>query len=640
MGEGEASTVTLTAKAWSDSATPTYTIRSQPQHGTLKTGAKANQQIYTPEQGFVGADSFTFSAADPNSQFPSSPAVATVAINVGPGQGAPSVTLEGVPPSMTAGTSVQLAAHVVNDSATVKWSASAGSITEEGLYTAPAEPPAGGKATITATTVKGAHDEATIEILPSSAAGLLAGDASKSYAFSNQTTAGREEAFLFTAKSSGTVEELQFRTNATANTGVTGVVLGVLADNAGQPGEVLGSALAPGTPATSSWIKAGGLSTVLSSGTRYWLVALPLGPANARLHFNTAVASGGSGNVESTTEGLTSMTAESSWVTYNDGPVGFQALGSIGVAKPSVTISGSPASIAAGSSVQLTAQVLNDSPVVTWTASAGSITPEGLYTAPAQAPASGTATIIATTAKGAHAEVTVQILPASVSVAIEGAPAQMTAGTSVQLRAVTSPLGNSVEWQASAGSISPGGLYTAPSTAGSVTILAKGADGGLDQRTIAILAVPVPQPAPEAPGPTIVPAGGVQGVQVKAVPAEVTRPQVALIGRSLIMTTLPTVAGRIRLSAYLGHRRLGSCVTSTPADRSFTCRLRLARSISKRARISVLASLRVGDTIVSSRRPAAPITQMKMTGGPAGAMAAIAAAKFWCSPLAGNAGSS
>ena len=245
----------------------------------------------------------------------------------------------------------------------------------------------------------------------------------------------------------------------------------------------------------------------------------------------------------------------------------------------------------------------------------------------------------------AVATVTIQVGEAepAPSVAIEGAPEAMIAGTSVQLTALVQHDSPSVQWNASAGSVTSGGLYTAPAAvpAGeTVTITATTVKGAHDQRVITIKPVPIPQPAPEAPlagsasAPTIVQQAGAGGVQGVTAYVSVSRPQVALIGRSLVMTTLPTAPGRVRLSAYLGHRRLGSCVMVTPADRSFTCRLRLARGLSLHARISVLASLRAGPTLVRSLRPAAPITQMKMQGGPAGARAALAAARFWCTPAA------
>src|SRR6202035_4279058 len=207
---------------------------------------------------------------------------------------------------------------------TVSWTASAGSITTGGLYTAPSEPPSGGTALVTATTSKGAQATVSIEILPAGSRILLAaGDATSTYSVGDQTGVGHEEAFQFTAKSTGTVEELEFRTNGGADTGLTGVSLGVFADNAGKPGEVLGRATVSGQPATNSWIKATGLSTAVVSGTKYWLVALPLGGGSDYLRYNVAAAvSAGTGNVESTTGGLTALTAESSWGTYNQGPLG------------------------------------------------------------------------------------------------------------------------------------------------------------------------------------------------------------------------------------------------------------------------------------------------------------------------------
>ena len=104
---------------------------------------------------------------------------------------------------------------------------------------------------------------------------------------------------------------------------------------------------------------------------------------------------------------MTKATAQTSWEAFNQGPVGFQANGTVGEAPASVVIEGAPASMTTGSSVQLTAKVTNDSPTVTWGASAGTITSEGRYTAPESVPAGGKVTITATTSKGAKAEKTI-----------------------------------------------------------------------------------------------------------------------------------------------------------------------------------------------------------------------------------------
>jgi hypothetical protein len=315
----------------------------------------------------------------------------------------PSVTIEGAPASMTVGTSVQLTAKVSNDSPTVSWTASAGSISNGGLYTAPAEPPPGGSAVITATTSKGAQAQKSIEILPVRTSGLLVGDATSTYTIGDQTTAGREEAFQFTAKSSGTVEEMQLRTNGVANSGVTGVTMGILSESAGKPGEVLGQASVSGTPAANTWIRVSGLSIPVVAATKYWLVALPLG--SGQLHYNAAVTSGGAGNVESKSGGLTSLQAQSAWEPYNQGPVGFQALGAFApsssairasaarvrtsaraaVVRRSVLIQGAPGRVAAGTSVQLQAVLASGPGRVRWRASAGSIGADGVFRAPSSA---------------------------------------------------------------------------------------------------------------------------------------------------------------------------------------------------------------------------------------------------------------
>jgi hypothetical protein len=216
-------------------------------------------------------------------------------------------------------------------------------------------------------------------------------------------------------------------------------------------------------------------------------------------------------------------------------------------------------------------------------------------------------------------------------VAIEGAQASMIAGTSVQLSARAST-GDTLQWSATAGTITSGGLYTAPAAppaGGYVTVTARAASGAQDHRTIAIVPVPAVIPAPTLT-PSVPPDA--------ATPASpgVSRPQVVRLGRRLIMTTRPTVAGRLRLTAYLGKRKLGTCVTEIPAGRSFTCRVTLAANVTRHARIAVLATLRTASTLVQSLRAAAPVAEMKMSSSHPPAHASRASAlQFWCGPSMG-----
>jgi hypothetical protein len=249
---------------------------------------------------------------------------------------------------------------------------------------------------------------------------------------------------------------------------------------------------------------------------------------------------------------------------------------------------------------------------------------------------------------------TVSVEGAEAHVSIGTAPTTMTVGTSSPLTAMLTYDSHGVEWIASAGHVTPGGsegltaTYTAPSEVppgGTVTVTARLTDNHAvsEQRTIKI----VPEshePAPEAGGAststastetaaTATPTAGTQGFTTTAPLPKLTRPNALLLGRRLIMTTLANVAGRIRLSAYLGHRRLGTCAVLTPGGRSFTCRLTLPSNVRLNAHISVLASLRVGTTIIQVLRPAAPVPLMKMKGTTAhGQAASVAAAQFWCSP--------
>jgi hypothetical protein len=495
---GEPTTVTLTSRAWHDSATTKYTVVSEPTHGTLEATSTSSQVIYRPAAGYTGQDSFTFEASDPHSPFPHHPAIATV----------------------------------------------------------------------------------SIEIIPAASKPLLAGDATATYSVADQTQGGREESFQFTAKSSGTVQELQFRTNASANTGITGLDLGIFADNAGKPGEVLGRATpVSGQPGTNSWIKAGGLSVPVVSGTKYWLMLLPLGESSKLLHYNVAAAFNvGTGNLESVAGGLTALTAEPSWETYNQGPVGFQAVGSE-----------SGAGAATRANVESPA-----SPVTASSASRGR-------------------------------------LPRP-SVMIQGAPASITAGTSIQLSALVVNSDAGVAWHATAGSISSNGLYAAPSRVprgGAVSIVALDA-GARDERRLAITPVPTAHAAPAAP--FSVAAGG-----SASLPA-VSAPTATVVAGNLVMTTATGEAGWVRLTAYLGRRRLGSCATQTTVQH-VTCRLKLHR-VSRRAAVRVSASLRVGRHVITRAQPAIELGQlaMAMNTPTVPASAGISAWALICGPTLRPAG--
>ncbi len=143
---------------------------------------------------------------------------------------------------------------------------------------------------------------------------------------------------------------------------------------------------------------------------------------------------------------------------------------------PSVAVNVSPSSInlETGATQQFTATVTGTTnTAVTWSASCGTITASGLYTAPAAAEScSVTAASQADTTKSASATVTVTAAPV-VAVSISPGSASLISGGTQQFTAnVTGTSNTAVTWSTTGGTISTGGLYTAPATAGTYTVTA------------------------------------------------------------------------------------------------------------------------------------------------------------------------
>jgi hypothetical protein len=521
---GEARTVTLSAKAWNDSTTPNYAVVSLPQHGRL-AWVSNNRITYTPNAGYFGADSFSFSAGDPNSRFPLSPAVATVAIGVAP---AATVTINGAPASMVDGRHVQLSS-VESDCPVITWKATAGSITPFGRYTAPSESPLAGTAAVSASCGKAAEAKREIKVL-----GLSRPQAGLS---------GRR--LLMTTR----VSEA-------------------------------------GRARLSAYLGKRPLGTCV-------------GDSRAERTFACGVTLGNHVSLDARIGVVATLRFERSTL-HAVRPAARVAM--IKTRKPSkVGVHAHRSSL--------------EGPVRT--------APEPLL-------------------RDLSGDSDAVVAPAP-SVAIDGAPSSMIAGTSVQIFAIVNADSSAVTWTADSGSITSAGLYTAPSVsrpAATVVVAARSSKGAEDRRTITILPVPVARAAPAAPLPALAPSPSTPSAVASSLgastppPPELERPQAVLIGHELIMTTRVRAAGRVRLSAGLGRRRVGSCVAETPADRSFTCRLLLGEHVSPDARVAVLAGLSAGTRVLESARPAAAVPQMKM-GAPTDLVANgpnAASWEFLCSP--------
>jgi hypothetical protein len=139
-----------------------------------------------------------------------------------------------------------------------------------------------------------------------------------------------------------------------------------------------------------------------------------------------------------------------------------------------IAISPTTATVSSGGTQQFGATVSNTSnTAVTWTASAGSVSSSGLFTAPsvkASTTVTVTATSVADRTKSASAMVSVTPQQA-VIVTISPATATVSSGGTQQFGAAVSNTSNTaVTWTASAGTVSSSGLFTAPTVKANTTV--------------------------------------------------------------------------------------------------------------------------------------------------------------------------
>ena len=162
------------------------------------------------------------------------------------------------------------------------------------------------------------------------------------------------------------------------------------------------------------------------------------------------------------------------------------------VSPVTVQISPLDPSVAAGGKIQFSAAVSNTgNTAVNWSASAGTISSAGLFTAPTSgSPASITITASSVSASTAKASTPVTITSVNpVTVRISPLDPSVAAGGKIQFSAAVSNTSNTaVSWRASAGTISSAGLFTAPSTGSpaSITIAASSLAAASAQASTAV----------------------------------------------------------------------------------------------------------------------------------------------------------
>lgn len=187
----------------------------------------------------------------------------------------------------------------------------------------------------------------------------------------------------------------------------------------------------------------------------------------------------------------------------------------------SISVTPAAAAPAAGTKVQFSAAVqgTTSNDAVSWTATTGTITAAGLYTAPTAATTGTvTATSMADPTKSASAVVTVSATsssgnppsnpsgPAVTSVTVSPATASSVTGGTLSFTASVqgSTTNKTVTWHAALGTITAAGAYTAPAKAGTDTVTAVSV-ADTTKSAVATVAVTAANNQPSVTGVTVTP---------------------------------------------------------------------------------------------------------------------------------------
>ncbi|MGC2321672.1 MAG: hypothetical protein WA463_03480 [Terriglobales bacterium] len=366
--------------------------------------------------------------------------------------------------SLKGGKSQQFNANVSGTSNTsVAWKASGGTVASNGLFTAPMNP---GSYVVTATSMADTTKSASAPVTVTATTTAV----TISPASASLTTGGAQQfaaniPVTWTA-TSGTISTSGLYL-APAVAGTYTVTATSVADST-QSASATVTVTAPQTVAVS--VKPGSAS--LATGGTQQFTATVTGSSNTAVTWS---ATGGS----ISTSGLFTApsTAGSFTVTATsaaDSTKSASATVTVSAPVVSVTISPVSASMLTGGTQTFTAGVTGSSNTsVTWSATGGSISLGGTYTAPSTA---GTFTVKATSAADTtkSASATVTVSAQTVAVSISPGTASLAPSATQQFTAtVTGSTGSTaVTWTASGGTISAGGLYTAPSSAGTFSVTA------------------------------------------------------------------------------------------------------------------------------------------------------------------------
>ena len=371
----------------------------------------------------------------------------------------------------------------VNTTAPVSWATNAGSVTSGGVLTAQTLAATGKSVTATSGGVVGT---ASVDVVPDQPATITVAPATV------DVVAGGLRAFTATVRDQygnlNTTATLSWSTNA-GSVSASGVLTAQTTTANGRSvtaawNAVSGSAtvnVVPNQPASIT--VAPNPTTVVVGDLKAFTATL----FDAYGNVNTTATVTWSTNAGSITSGgvLTAQTlaATGKSVTASWNAVSGSATVDVVPGAPAtVTVAPNPVNVVAGATQAFTATAydqygnVNTTSTVSWSTNAGSVTSGGVLTAQTTT-ASGLG--VSATANGVTQTATVNVVPGPVNtVTVSPASATVYLNRTQQFTAtMRDQYGNvntsaSLSWSATSGSITQGGLYTAPSTSGSVTVTA------------------------------------------------------------------------------------------------------------------------------------------------------------------------
>jgi len=222
-----------------------------------------------------------------------------------------------------------------------------------------------------------------------------------------------------------------------------------------------------GTPAISVSVSPATV-TLIGGGTQTFTATVSNDSTNSGVTWAATTGSITSGGVYTAPAVVTTTSATITATSVHDGSKTGTA--TVTLTPISVAVLPTTATLIGGATQQFTATVTADgsSSGVTWSATIGSISTSGLYTAPAVVTTT-TATITATSVKDTTKTATATVTLTPISVSVSPTTATLIGGATQQFAATVTADGSSsgVTWTATTGSISTSGLYTAPAVIGS-----------------------------------------------------------------------------------------------------------------------------------------------------------------------------